>query len=162
MQQALNEQTYEQFRIYAEQQFPGDPERQGDLVKQLQDQHYLQYMQQLQASAMNHSPAIVAPKPKVLDETVDEENQTNHTSDCNASHIEGDDDRFNDNIAPASMWTTNNISEFKETVLKSEGDGVVRVGHGETVTVRVPTTKSGSQLFWEFATDHYDIGMYES
>jgi len=34
----------------------------------------------------------------------------------------------------------------------------VRVGHGETVTVRVPTHPHGSRLFWEFATDHYDIG----
>lgn len=28
----------------------GDPEKQGDLIKQLQEQHYVQYMQQLQAA----------------------------------------------------------------------------------------------------------------
>lgn len=28
----------------------GDPEKQGDLIKQLQEQHYIQYMQQLQAA----------------------------------------------------------------------------------------------------------------
>jgi hypothetical protein len=33
------------------------------------------------------------------------------------------------------------------------------VGHGETVTVRVPTHKDGSSLFWEFATDSYDIAF---
>lgn len=49
IQQALNEQTYDQFRKYAEQHYPGDPEKQGALVKQLQEQHYIQYMQQLQA-----------------------------------------------------------------------------------------------------------------
>lgn len=42
---------------------------------------------------------------------------------------------------------------------QTEGDCVVRVGHGETITVRVPTHPQGSKLFWEFATDHYDIGF---
>lgn len=28
----------------------GDPEKQGDLIKQLQEQHYIQYIQQLQAA----------------------------------------------------------------------------------------------------------------
>ena len=35
----------------------------------------------------------------------------------------------------------------------------LQVSHGETVTVRVPTHKDGSALFWEFATDHYDIAF---
>lgn len=49
IQQALNAQTFDQFKKYAEQQFPGDPEKQGALIRQLQDQHYIQYMQQLQS-----------------------------------------------------------------------------------------------------------------
>lgn len=61
-------------------------------------------------------------------------------------------------LVPASMWTRSDIQAFKQTVSQAEGDGVVRVGHGETVTVRVPTHPHGSRLFWEFATDHYDIG----
>merc|ERR1712147_302440 len=32
-------------------------------------------------------------------------------------------------------------------------------GHGETVTVRVPTHLDGRSLYWEFATDGYDIGF---
>lgn len=56
------------------------------------------------------------------------------------------------------MWTRPEIEQFKQSVAQGEGDGVVRVGHGETVTVRVPTHPQGSRLFWEFATDHYDIG----
>ena len=34
-----------------------------------------------------------------------------------------------------------------------------QVSHGETVTVRVPTHKDGTSLFWEFATDHYDLAF---
>jgi acyl-CoA-binding protein len=47
IQDALNQQTYYQFKSYAEQQYPGNPEQQGVLVRQLQEQHYHQYMQQL-------------------------------------------------------------------------------------------------------------------
>lgn len=137
IQQALNEQTYEQFRTYAEQQFPGEPERQGALVRQLQEQHYFQYMQQLQAS----------PKQEPIHDTClkEEELQQDDQSPC-----------------AASMWTRSDIEAFKQSVAQADGDGVVRVGHGETVTVRVPTHREGSRLFWEFATDHYDIGMYNA
>lgn len=38
-------------------------------------------------------------------------------------------------------------------------DSVITVGRGEVLTVRVPTHQDGSHLFWEFATDHYDIGF---
>lgn len=44
---ALNEQTYDQFLQYASQQFPGNPDQQAILVRQLQDQHYHQYIEQL-------------------------------------------------------------------------------------------------------------------
>ena len=33
------------------------------------------------------------------------------------------------------------------------------MGHGETVTVRVPTHDEGTALFWEFSTDSYDIAF---
>lgn len=56
------------------------------------------------------------------------------------------------------MWTRSDIDQFKHSVSQAEGDGVVRIGHGETVTVRVPA-QEGSKLFWEFSTDHYDIGF---
>lgn len=34
-----------------------------------------------------------------------------------------------------------------------------QIGHGDIVTVRVPTHEGGSCLYWEFATDNYDIGF---
>lgn len=52
IQDALNQQTYYQFKSYAEQQYPGNPEQQGVLIRQLQEQHYHQYMQQLQRSQL--------------------------------------------------------------------------------------------------------------
>ncbi len=44
---ALNAQTVVQFQQYAAQQYPDSPEQQLILIRQLQEQHYQQYMQQL-------------------------------------------------------------------------------------------------------------------
>lgn len=61
---------------------------------------------------------------------------------------------------PANMWTRHDIKEFKKEVISNgKGDGIIRVSHGDTVTVRVPTLEGGSSLFWEFATDNYDVGF---
>lgn len=79
-------------------------------------------------------------------------------SDNQANNIESDIENLNDQIDSASMWTRADIQDFKQTVSQAEGDGVIRVGHGETVTVRVPTHRNGARIFWEFATDNYDIG----
>ncbi|KAK9719833.1 Acyl CoA binding protein [Popillia japonica] len=152
IQQALNEQTYDQFRKYAEQHYPGDPEKQGALVKQLQEQHYIQYMQQLQAVQRNE----VAVKQDEHSLNDSSKTKLDETEELDASNTT---DENQDILVPASMWTRSDIEAFKKTVSQAEGDGVVRVGHGETVTVRVPTHQEGSRLFWEFATDHYDIGF---
>lgn len=34
-----------------------------------------------------------------------------------------------------------------------------QVGHGDVITVRVPTHEGGSCLYWEFATDNFDLGF---
>ncbi|XP_038824090.1 Golgi resident protein GCP60-like isoform X2 [Salvelinus namaycush] len=61
-------------------------------------------------------------------------------------------------IAAPSMWTRPQIKDFKEKI-RQDVDSVITVGRGEVVTVRVPTHEEGSYLFWEFATDHYDVGF---
>ncbi len=62
-------------------------------------------------------------------------------------------------VEPASMWTKREIAEFKTSIRGEGGDAIIKVGRGETVTVRVPTHDEGSALFWEFATDSYDIAF---
>ncbi|CAE1157354.1 ACBD3 [Acanthosepion pharaonis] len=57
-----------------------------------------------------------------------------------------------------SIWTRKDPQELKAS-LKNEKDCILKVGSGETVTVRVPTHEDGSCLFWEFTTDNYDIGF---
>lgn len=38
-------------------------------------------------------------------------------------------------MQPASMWTRKDVKEFKESIRKEGGDAIIKVGHGETVTV---------------------------
>ena len=38
-------------------------------------------------------------------------------------------------IVAASMWTRKDIREFKDSVYKEGKDSIIKVGHGETVTV---------------------------
>ncbi|CAH3122742.1 unnamed protein product [Porites lobata] len=61
-------------------------------------------------------------------------------------------------IAPASLWTRPKVQEFIQHV-KSDPSSVLVVGRGETMTVRVPTHEGGTCLFWEFATEYYDLGF---
>jgi len=61
-------------------------------------------------------------------------------------------------IAPANIWTRKDIKEFKDQIRK-EKDAVIKISSGETVTVRVPTHEDGQCIFWEFATDYYDLGF---
>merc|ERR1719295_1863750 len=196
---ALNRQTFTQFKAYAEQQYPSDPDRQAVLVKQLQEQHYRQYMQQVyqqqmesqagQCLADNSSssstttmtemyaqipvedPAAAAAAGSVsqvteqlaslttADESSSQQHQLQQTveeedHECSDEYYCDEDD-----VPPANMWTKKEIQDFKLAIKSEGGDSVLSIGHGETVTVRVPTHAEGSALFWEFATDSYDVAF---
>ncbi|XP_028920441.1 protein TMED8 [Ornithorhynchus anatinus] len=61
-------------------------------------------------------------------------------------------------LAPPSIWTFAKMKEFKSRLGREKNSRLV-VKRGEVVTVRVPTHPEGKRLFWEFATDDYDIGF---
>ncbi|CAJ0586414.1 unnamed protein product, partial [Mesorhabditis spiculigera] len=200
---------------------PGARREQEQLIKQLQEQHYQQYMSQVYAQHAQQGAGGDGDKPP---RSADDEKA--HDDDSDASDEEPGDDlpcpvtgtgaRLSDpvmkdlndihitaasfitqpeaavageqqqqqlsltehiqpesgpvldytppqpanpNIAPASLWNRQDIVEFKDNIRAEGKEGCIKVGHGETVTVRVPTHEEGSCLFWEFATDHYDIGF---
>jgi len=228
IQDALNRQTFTQFKAYAEQQYPSDPDRQAVLVRQLQEQHYRQYMQQVyqqqmesqagqslqiqeaaaqstmstpatkdenccldpQSTEMSTLSTSVNTSPSTLANPGDDVNQlTNQlasisTTDSAVSpsiqqdeESEGDEegdvveeegDEYEneeyicdeeDDVPAPTMWTKKEIQDFKSAIKSEGGDSVLSIGHGETVTVRVPTHADGSALFWEFATDNYDVAF---
>jgi len=193
IQEALNRQTYQQFKSYAEQQYPGNNEQQDKLISQLQEQHYQQYMQQMleqqlrtqhqqntnrynnktqnnsQSSPTMNSTNSTQQSNTFPIETLrlqhqltegGDQNHENNGLDCLQTGSESDsEDESNGPIASASMWTRKDINMFKESIRSEGGDGIIKVGHGEIVTVRVPTHQDGTCIFWEFSTDSYDIGF---
>lgn len=172
---ALNAQTAVQFQQYAAQQFPGNLEQQQLLIRQLQEQHYQQYMQQLyqvqlaqqQAALQKQQEPIVAAASSGVGEMPTVNGQTTGQTDSleNEPEPETAEEVLENGpkdavpvIAAPSMWTRPQIKDFKEKI-RQDADSVIAVGRGEVVTVRVPTHDEGSYLFWEFATDNYDIGF---
>lgn len=160
IQDALNQQTYHQFKVYAEQQYPGNPEQQGVLIRQLQEQHYHQYMQQLYQNQLVIEDQSEEEKKIVESEKTTREDDNKDDANENKNEDE-DSDEMEDwpPISPAEMWTRKGVEEFKQIIRKEASDAIIKVNHGETVTVRVPTHEDGTCLFWEFATDSYDIGF---
>lgn len=158
------------------------------LILQLQEQHYHQYMQQVltqqqKAQQQQQQAGGMADGSggdhvegggggggtplKKTDQQQPAENGDGGDADDRGSKDEssGDDESTEEcgqalpPIATASMWTRKDIKEFKEGIRKEGSNGILKVGHGEVVTVRVPTHPNGNCLFWEFATDSYDLGF---
>ncbi|KAG5847121.1 hypothetical protein ANANG_G00122670 [Anguilla anguilla] len=215
---ALNAQTAVQFQQYAAQQYPENPEQQQVLIRQLQEQHYQQYMQQLyqvqlaqqqvcrpapggcsaeaagrrrrgrvisggrRGAALPAEPDVptLNGQPDEHSESLDREPEAELGEELTENGPiaqRGATPVFEDHvpagtyglasdqepdpapvIAAPSMWTRPQIKDFKEKI-RQDADSVITVGRGEVVTVRVPTHEEGSYLFWEFATDHYDVGF---
>ncbi|KAL6032451.1 hypothetical protein STEG23_036267 [Scotinomys teguina] len=181
---ALNSQTAVQFQQYAAQQYPGNYEQQQILIRQLQEQHYQQYMQQLyqvqlaqqQAALQKQQEVVVAgaslPASSKVNAagasdvmSVNGQAKTHTASPEKESEPEVAEEALENGpkeslpvIAAPSMWTRPQIKDFKEKI-RQDADSVITVRRGEVVTVRVPTHEEGSYLFWEFATDSYDIGF---
>lgn len=180
LQDILNQQTFYQFKAYAEKQYAGNPEQQAVLIKQLQTEHYHQYMAQLHAQVGTNNDAASGSIGSIgnagnnCNSIDDDKNRTNIQTDLTTDECQSCNQKPNDDtgecdsdnasndypvINPASMWTRPDIQLFKQEVSAGKGDGVIRIGHGDTVTVRVPTHDGGNCLFWEFATDNYDVGF---
>uniref|UniRef100_A0A668A2S5 Golgi resident protein GCP60 n=1 Tax=Myripristis murdjan TaxID=586833 RepID=A0A668A2S5_9TELE len=180
---ALNAQTAVQFQQYAAQQYPNSPEQQMGLIRQLQEQHYQQYMQQLYQVQLAQQQAALQKQQEdaVVQATLEASSCSSGEpvptvnggqSDSYSESMEREPEpepaeEVSENgplldsppvIAAPSMWTRPQIKDFKEKI-RQDADSVITVGRGEVVTVRVPTHEEGSYLFWEFATDYYDIGF---
>ncbi|KPJ20013.1 Golgi resident protein GCP60 [Papilio machaon] len=162
---ALNAQTYDQFLEYAQQQFPGNFDQQAVLIRQLQDQHYQQYIQQLavdkrlansnikskeDSDKENDNSLVEIDDNLNCDDAGDdvdnksmqtlEKTQISDYNEESKGEEESDDDGF-PAVEEARMWTRGEISSFKESA--RAGGGRLTVGQGETVTVRVPTHRHG-------------------
>lgn len=122
LQDALNQQTYVQFRAYADKQYPGNPEQQAVLIRQLQNEHYHQYMQQLHAQFSTEKNEKTSSQEQNNDDIVTNNTANNvlHLSPKENSPCDEKDECESDQdsdgfppIAPAQMWTKPDIEQFK-------------------------------------------------
>lgn len=62
-------------------------------------------------------------------------------------------------LEPATIWTKSGIAEFKESLGDDKQGGVYEVKESTLVIIQVPTYPDGKFVYWEFATDDFDIGF---
>lgn len=157
-------------QLYAEKQFPGNPEQQAVLIHQLQREHYHQYMQQLHLQNQNqnqnqntedkghqeaeHVPGNNNNSSTDLPNAMEglklgevETQQHQQLAEQQDGHVEQTlegvgqeqhgEEEYDDYvmICPAKIWTRPDIEQFKTEVSAGDGDGVITIGHGDTVTV---------------------------
>ncbi|XP_038071979.1 Golgi resident protein GCP60-like isoform X2 [Patiria miniata] len=173
--EAIYKQLLPQLQPVVEQQYPNNPQQQQVFLRQLQEHYYQQYLQQLQQQQQGRmeqqgdSPVTGSSGEVSSASTTGdlEQGLTNLQLSNQAQAPNGDVNRREDElpdreslpeIAKPNCWTTEDVQDFKEKLAK-DSEGMIRVGHGETVTVRVPTHEEGNCIFWEFATDYCDIGF---
>lgn len=62
-------------------------------------------------------------------------------------------------LEPASIWTKKGVNEFKDSLIDDKHGGAYIVKQGTLLTIQVPTYPEGKYIYFEFATEDYDIGF---
>ena len=62
-------------------------------------------------------------------------------------------------IEPATTWNKKGVAEFKSSLGGDKHGGIYEVKQGTLVVIKVPTYPDGKYIYWEFATDDYDIAF---
>ncbi|KAL3309208.1 Golgi resident protein GCP60 [Cichlidogyrus casuarinus] len=106
----LSQQLLEEYRRYAAEEFPKDPEKLLDLAQS--------------------------------EETVDNTQEMKMMP-----------------LIPARIWTRPEIVTFKQEILTTSKECCIKIGSLSTATISVPTHADGATVWWEFATDSYDLGF---
>merc|ERR1719204_1975154 len=82
------------------------------------------------------------------DSVVSPSTQQDVESEGDEEGVEYENDEYicdeEDDVPAPTMWTKKEIQDFKSAIKSEGGDSVLSIGHGETVTVRVPTHADGS------------------
>lgn len=60
---------------------------------------------------------------------------------------------------PATIWTKRAVAEFKDSLSGDKQGGVYEIKEGALIIIQVPTYPDGKYIYWEFATDNYDIAF---
>lgn len=148
IREALDQQTQILYEQYAREQHPKDPEQQKDLVLQMQEQYFNHYLSDIQPNILSHRQQQLEQLSLTHEPKEEEASETKRGRSINALPL-----------LPAVIWTRKDIREFKQRILKTDPQCCIKIGSLSTAVIRVPTHPDGNSVFWEFATDHYDLGF---
>ncbi|OQR79314.1 Golgi resident protein GCP60-like [Tropilaelaps mercedesae] len=84
-----------------------------------------------------------------------------HSSNGESSDSEEEETFGLPEVVAPYIWSKENVEEFKHEI-ENSNTGMLKVCNGEVLTVRIPTADDGRFIYWEFATDDYDLafGVY--
>ncbi|KAL5968606.1 Golgi resident protein GCP60 [Taenia solium] len=158
MRSILDQQSIIQFRQYAQEQHPKDVAKQDELIRQMQDQYFEYYMENVQRSQIIN-------QQRQIDQLLGLR-EASRANALNGGGGDGAGDDYNSAgepiplpLIPASVWTRGDIADFKKDILTNHRESCIKISSLASATLRVPTHEEGSSIFWEFATDSYDLGF---
>ncbi|KAH8853312.1 Golgi resident protein [Schistosoma japonicum] len=147
---ALVQQTKDLYEQYAREQFPKDPDKQKELIAEMQEQYFDHYFSEVYRFQLAH-------QQQQLDQLRAMKSIAKNTDDENANSERDSPEPLP--LIPATIWTRKEIAEFKKEILDVQKECCIKISSLATATVRVPTHPNGKAICWEFATDHYDLGF---
>jgi len=127
-----------------------------------------------------YQPANSATSPPIIDQAlcqadggmippVESQSTVPDTWDCDSSGEEDCEEFLDEQEADysqtprqceeATTWSKKGIAEFKDSLTNDKYGGVYEVKESTMVIIQVPTYPDGRYIYWEFATDDYDIGF---
>ncbi|KAM3178877.1 hypothetical protein ACTXT7_001707 [Hymenolepis weldensis] len=119
MRSILDQQSIIQFRQYAQEQHPKDIAKQDELIRQMQDQYFDYYMENIQRSQM-----------------INQQNQIDQLIDLReASHVNSTGEPIPLPLVPASMWTRKDIADFKKDILANHRECCIKISSLASATV---------------------------
>lgn len=156
----LNPTTLSQFQSFAQQQHPTDFEKQEEVIKRCQEDHYEVYIEQLKSQGLDpYSYENLNDIKSQLESNATNALKNNHDT-LNRRPKKTFEPFSNTNqVDEPSVYTKPNVRAFKYEIAMNDRDCVISIARGETITIKVPVHEDGNIIFWEFATDTYDIGF---
>ncbi|TGZ57976.1 hypothetical protein CRM22_009794 [Opisthorchis felineus] len=146
---ALDQQTQLLYEQYAQEQHPDNAEQQKSLVADMQEQNFARYLSEVHQYQLLHQQQQLEQLAAINGASCGDEQ----------AGLESNQELTACPLIPATIWTKKELSEFKKEILRSQPKCCIKISSLSTATIRVPTHPDASAIYWEFATDNYDLGF---
>lgn len=118
------------------------------------DNQFQKMNQQEFANSQRHLVDQNESEPEDSEEETEDEEENSEAADTDndSADYDGNYEGKSVQVSSPQMWSKKIIKQFKESISIDSGDGVIKVGYGETLTIRVPTVPDGR---WPFSLDSF-------